>query len=272
MSAFVKGGSAEAGTFEMVFYRSLFGLAIIWPMIVISGRSIRTRYLGANLRRSLYGVIAYTLWFIALAHLPLGTATTLNYTSPLFVAIIVVVMALRRGKRAPWELAAAIVVAFVGVCLVLRPSMTAQDIPWVGVGVLGASMAPLCFFQIKDLGDKHEPSWRIVFYYCLVGTLWGLCGTYLFEQGLTNHSTMVWTMLVGIGLCALLAQLTLTIAYEYGNMMLTACFQFATIPFSELFSVFFFGQHLDWTTAAGMTIIVTAGSAASILSRKMARS
>lgn len=238
---------------------------------MLPGRTVRTRYLGANLRRSLYGVIAYTLWFVALAHLPLATATTLNYTSPLFVAIIVVTIALRRGKRAPWELATVIVVAFAGVCLVLRPSMTAQDIAWVGVGLQGAAMAPLCFFQIKDLGDKHEPSWRIVFYYCLVGTVWGLPGSYLFEQGLTNHSWQVWVMMAGIGLCALFAQHTLIMAYEYGNMMLTACFQFATIPFSEVLSVLFFGQSLDWGTLLGMTIIVTAGSAASILSRKMAK-
>ena len=206
MSAFVKLSSAETGTFEIVFWRSLISFTVIWGFMLAKGCSPRTNYLTGHLKRSILGTVSFTMWFATMGHLPLGTSTTLNYTAPLFIAVTVIVIALKNREKAPWLLALAIVTGFIGVCLVLQPSVNGEQFKWA---------------------------------------------------------------LLGVGIPAVLAQVCLTRAYAYGNMMLTACFQFATIPIAELIGTFCFGESLPATALTGMALILVAGCAASVITKQM---
>ena len=81
MSSLVK---MSAG--EIVFYRSLIGLVFIAIVMFIQGQTPHTKYLFGHIKRSVLGTLAFTIWFFTMGHLPLGTAVTLNYTAPLFIA------------------------------------------------------------------------------------------------------------------------------------------------------------------------------------------
>ena len=234
MSSLVKISAAEVGTFEIVFYRSLIGLAFISTVMFIQGQTPHTKYLFGHIKRSVLGTLAFTIWFFTMGHLPLGTAVTLNYTAPLFIAATFVVTALMHHQKAPWSLAAAICVGFIGVCLILQPSIASDELPYALLGLFAGALGPFIFFQIAQLGRLREPSLRIVFYFSLVGTIWGLVGCYILEGGLKMHGMDVWQGLLGVGITAVLAQVAMTRAFAYGNMMLTACFQFAVIPFAEI--------------------------------------
>lgn len=268
MSAFVKLASGDVGTFEIVFWRSLISLLLIWGFMLIKGVTPRTRYLTGHLKRSILGTMSFTMWFATMGHLSLGTSTTLNYTTPLFIAIVVVAQALIRRERAPWLLALAIVAGFGGVCLVLQPSVGGDQFPWAVLGLSAAAMGPIIFFQIKALGRLGEPAYRIVFYFSLVGTIWGFFGHLFFEGGFMLQSLSTYGTLLGVGVCAVTAQVCLTRSYAFGNMMLTACFQFAVIPIAECISVFFFGESLPPSALVGMGIIFVAGCAASIITKR----
>ena len=124
MSAFVKLSSDAVGTFEIVFWRSLITWILLTGFMLMRGITPVTQYLGGHLKRSVLGTVSFTMWFATMGHLPLGTATTLNYTAPLFIALTVVGGALIRREKAPWLLALAITVGFAGVCLVLQPSVS----------------------------------------------------------------------------------------------------------------------------------------------------
>ena len=267
MTAFVKFSSADAGTFEIVFYRSLIGLIFIAGCMFAKGVPFHTKYPLGHLKRSLLGTISFTMWFSTMGHLPLGTATTLNYTAPLFIAGWLIFSALRHREKAPWNLGGAIVIGFIGVVLVLQPSVNNEQLPYALIGLCAGAMGPIIFFQIKQLGTLREPSLRIVFYFSLVGTIWGLLGCLLFEGGLKMHNSEAWFGLLSLGVCAVLAQLALTRSYAYGNMMLTACFQFATIPIAEIISVLVFEDKLPASALLGMALILVAGCLASILTR-----
>lgn len=269
MSAFVKLSSSAVGTFEIVFWRSLISFVLIALFMLVRGVSPVTAYLGGHLKRSVLGTVSFTMWFAAMGHLPLGTATTLNYTAPLFIALVVVGGALRRREKAPWLLAAAIAVGFAGVCLVLQPSVHDDEIWWALLGLAAAAMGPVIFFEIKALGKLGEPPLRIVFYFSLVGTIWGFAGNLLLEGGLASHEADIWWFLLGVGFCAVLAQVFLTRSYAYGNMMLTACFQFAVIPIAEALSVLIFHDVLPVSSLIGMGLILIAGCAASVITKRM---
>ena len=220
MSSLVKISAAEVGTFEIVFYRSLIGLAFISTVMFIQGQTPHTKYLFGHIKRSVLGTLAFTIWFFTMGHLPLGTAVTLNYTAPLFIAATFVVTALMHHQKAPWSLAAAICVGFIGVCLILQPSIASDELPYALLGLFAGALGPFIFFQIAQLGRLREPSLRIVFYFSLVGTIWGLVGCYILEGGLKMHGMDVWQGLLGVGITAVLAQVAMTRAFAYGNMML----------------------------------------------------
>ena len=88
MGALVKVGAQKFSSGELVFYRSLFGLLVIWLYILQKKKPLATPYLGKQVSRALVGFVSLVLFFYAIAHLPLATAITLNYTSPLFLAIL----------------------------------------------------------------------------------------------------------------------------------------------------------------------------------------
>ena len=268
MSSLVKVSSGDTGTFEIVFYRSLIGLIFISVVMLIQGQTVHTRYLFGHIKRSVLGTVSFTVWFFTMGHLPLGTAVTLNYTAPLFIAATFVVSALLHHQKAPWSLAAAITAGFVGVCLILQPSVNSDELPYALMGLAAGAMGPFIFFQIAQLGRLREPSLRIVFYFSLVGVIWGLAGCYLVEGGLKMHSADVWIGLLGVGITAVLAQVAMTRAFAYGNMMLTACFQFAVIPFAEIISVVFFDETLPAVALTGMFLILAASCTASIITKR----
>src|SRR4051812_9628281 len=102
---FVKLGAEFFGPAEMAMYRSLFSLAVVLGIVAATrGATLRTRFATGHIMRSLVGSVSLIGYFYAITRLPLATAQTLNYTSPLFLAIATTVVL---GERfSPWLLVA----------------------------------------------------------------------------------------------------------------------------------------------------------------------
>ena len=88
MGVCVKLGSAHLSTGELVFYRGLIGLLMMAVLLRVQGIPFATPHWKLQLSRGLSGTVALMCYFFALGILPLATAVTLNYTSPIFVALI----------------------------------------------------------------------------------------------------------------------------------------------------------------------------------------
>ena len=185
MAAFARMGASDFSALELVFYRSAFGAAVIALWVWAQGFTLRTPLVRAHFMRSFLGTFALTIWFYAISKLPLGTAMTLNYTSPLYMALIVIFLAVKNGESFSRASAAAVVLGFFGVTLVLKPELSpGQTFPAL-VGLTSGFFAALAYFQIRQLSRMQEPEWRIVFYFTLFGTVWGLGGHLLLAGGMT---------------------------------------------------------------------------------------
>ena len=99
MAVCTKLGAEHFSTFELVFYRSLFGMIVIALWVLLKRQTLRTQFFFSHMKRSFFGTLGLTIWFWTLGVLPLGTSMTLNYTSPLYMALFVSVIALRAGRR-----------------------------------------------------------------------------------------------------------------------------------------------------------------------------
>ena len=90
MGVCVKIASDFFNSAELVCYRGLIGMFILWLLSRSQNVTLATRYPGMHAWRSLVGVASLGAWFYAIAHLPLATAMTLNYMSSVWIAAFLV--------------------------------------------------------------------------------------------------------------------------------------------------------------------------------------
>ena len=250
MGAFVKFCTEDLGSFELVFYRSLFGAIFIAFVVAGSGGTLKTEHFRHHIVRSLLGVTSVALWFYALSQMHFGTCMTLIYTTPLFMALNFIILAKCKGERAPWAVVLAIVTGFIGICLVMKPG-------------LGAA-----YWQMKQMGRLNEPSYRIVFYFCVLGMVFAAVGTVATTGFHVPNLTGI-AGLLGMGLFATLGQICTTRSYAYGNMLLSSCLGFSAVPFSVIFGVTLFDESVDPLSLFGMTLILIAGMSAAVATKRM---
>lgn len=271
MAVFVKMGAEDFGTFELIFYRSIAGVVLLYSFIRAKGYTVVTPHLLGHFKRSFIGTVSMSLWFLSLTMLPVGTSMTLNYTSPLFMSSLMVVYLLMRKQPMPWGLLSCILLGFCGVCLVLRPSFSSGEVLGALLALSSGFLGSVAYWQIKELGQLKEPSWRIVFYFTIFGTAYGLLGNFFLEGGLSPITADNIIYLVGMAVCATLAQCSLTLAFGQGNVLLSSCLQFSAIIMAELMGWFFFSDELSLTTEIGILVIMVAGVYATMLTRKQSQ-
>ena len=270
MGVCVKFASEHYGSGEIVMYRGLVGVLMIWAMSRWRGESLRTALPAQHFLRSLTGVAALCLWFHAIGQLPLATAMTLNYTSSLWLALFLLGGAAVLGRRATdTRLVLTVLAGFVGVLLVLRPTL-GQDQLWHGfMGLLSGLVSAAGYLQVTALARAGESDSRIVFYFSIGGVLGGAMLSML--TGWHAHSGLGIGWLLAVGVLATAAQLMLTGAYARGTALVNASLQYLGIGFSFLFGVLLFDDRITWVAVVGMALIVGAGIASTMLRKTAGR-
>lgn len=264
MGALVKVGTQKFSSAELVFYRSLFGLVAIWLSIHAKGLPLATPHLGKQTARAVVGFISLAMFFYAIAHLPLATAITLNYTSPLFLAVITPFLFHEKPKKIVFI---ALAIGFIGVAILLKPIFTQQDILAGSVGLLSGAGAAWAYAHVKQLGQLNEPDWRTVFYFTLISTLcaglWMLFDS-VYNTGLYSSAwqTLAWQdlpVLIGLGISATIAQLAMTRAYRTGDTLVVASLAYVTVIIASIFGVIWWQEHLNIDAYIAISLIILSG-------------
>ena len=273
MSVCVKLASAQYGAGEIVLYRSLVGLVLMTAVLRWRGIGWRTGVPAMHFWRSLSGATALCMWFYAIGGLPLATAMTLNYMSSVWIALFLIggsmLLAPERGGGAVIDhrLVAAVMVGFVGVALVLRPTIDQAQL-WHGVVGLGSGLiAAMAYLQVTALGRIGEPSERVVLYFSITGIVFGSVIA-LLSGGLHAHTLRGAALLLATGVLATAAQLMMTRAYGTGATLGIAALQYLGIAYSFGLGMLIFDETPTWISAAGIVLIIAAGVAATLLRQR----
>jgi len=264
MAVFVKLGSAHFDAAELAFYRSLVTLAMAIGIIQATGGTARTRFLGWHLSRGLTGGISLIGYFYAISKLPLATAQTLNYTSPIFLVIATVVI--MRERFSPW-LVFAVVLGFAGVTLLLQPTFAGGDVFAAVIGLISGVVAAWAYVSVRALARAGEPDSRVVFWFGVTGTV--LCG--LWQLAFSTFHAITWDnlwLLLGMGVSATLAQLAMTRAYRLGNTLVVSALSYSNLIFGAVFTYVLWRQNLAPFEWAGMAIIIASGLVAMTVEKR----
>lgn len=269
MSVCVKWVSQDYSTPEIVMYRSLVGAIFLLVVICYKRGTFKTAYPLQHLWRATVGATAFGLWFLSFRYLPLATAVTLNYMSSIWIAAILFLMGFLRGQlQFEWKLVAAILASFMGVVLLLQPSINADQLVGGLIALISGFLAALAFLQVRHLGNLGEPEYRVVFYFCVIGTIGAaivsiFCAHLPGSDGIAfhSHSPKGLILLILIGVFAAVGQMALTRAYHLGNALVTANLQYFGIVFSSIWGMLIWEDYFGWIGWLGMAIIIASGVA-----------
>jgi len=262
MGVCVKLAADHYSTAEIVMCRGLVGVIVIYAGMLLRGGTLKTPYPRDHFIRGSVGVISLWLWFYSFSLLPVATATTLNYMSSIWIAALLFGAGWWQGqKRFEWGLAGTIVLSFIGVALLLRPSVSADEIIGGLIALVSGLLSAMVYLQVRKLGLLGEPEYRVVFYFSLTGALAGAAGS--IASGHIPfwhaHSIKGVSLIIAIGLTATAAQIAMTRAYRLGNTLVTANLQYTGIVFASLWGVLIWQDAPGWLGWVGIAIILLSG-------------
>lgn len=251
-AATIKLVSASLANESIVFFRNLFGLIIIAPLLFKHNLKIlHTERLHLHLMRSSIGMGAMYCFFYALGHLSLGDSMLIKSTIPLIIPFVSAFWL--RENISPRVIVAGIL-GFIGVFLILDPN---GDTNWTSLVALASSlMAALSFVTVRKL-SATEPALRIVAYFAIIGMS-------------ISAVPLIWTwqtptlaqclMLLTIGLTTTIGQLLLTLGYQNAPAASVGIFTYTSVPFGTFLGWLFWQELLERNSYFGAVLIVLAGS------------
>lgn len=249
----IKQLNGMASTGQIVFFRNLFGLALLLPWLWRNGiDAVKTDCLHLHAIRAVTGVTAMTCLFYAWGHLPLAQAALLKQMMPLFIPIIAFWW---MGERLPWQATAAVLLGFSGVVLILNPTDGVINIA-VLIGLGGALFGGLAKTSIRRLRYSNEPAQRIVFYFAAFATLLSAIPALFGWLPLTLEA-LGWLVLLAI--FATLAQLFMSAAYGHAPAGQIGAFTYSSVAFAALLGWMFWDETLGTATLLGIAVISGAG-------------
>jgi S-adenosylmethionine uptake transporter len=254
MGVFVKRAATEFTVAEIVLYRALGQMAVGWALLAATGATLRTARFGMHVHRGVAGFVSMFMFFYALSALPVATAITLNYTSPLFLVVLLAWLARERPSA---TLVGAVIAGFVGVVLLLRPAFGADQL-WPGlVGLASGMLSSAAYWNVRELVRAREPEGRVVFYFGLIAAFGSL--VWMAPQRWHPLTTIHAWDLVAVAAFGAAGQVAMTRAYGKGSTIVAAALSYSSIVFSSILGVLIVGDRLGWASWIGMLLIVAAG-------------
>ncbi len=233
---------------EIVFFRCIISLTMSYAVLKVQGV-----YLWGNNRRllvarGLSGAVALVLYFVLLQQIPLATAVTLQFLSPIFTAVLGVVVLGERMRRWQWLF---FLLSFGGM-LVINGFDARISTVHLLMGLVAAVGSGLAYTIIRKLNQREHPL-VIVLYFPLVTTpIVGLYSAFhwVMPQGWD------WAYLLGIGTFTQFAQYFMTKAYQAEEVSKVANLKYLSIIYALSFGFIFFGETFNLMTYAGMALVI----------------
>ncbi|MCB1936934.1 MAG: DMT family transporter [Nitrosomonas sp.] len=265
MGVLVKLSANQFTTIELVFYRSLIGVAMTWLVVRHYRLTLRTTHWKTHCSRGLTGLGSLLMFFYCITELPLATAISLNYTWPLFMVLF---SAIILKEQLHWPVITALAAGFIGVIFLLRP--TVHDDQWVAamLGLASGFFAAIAYLNVKQLGNLGESEWRVVFYFTVICTV--ITGIWLLLTAFSPVTQQNIHLLIGIGITATLAQLAMTRAYRTGTTLVVSSLGYSTVLFAGIWGVLIWNEILPPVAWLGMGLIILGGATSGLLGHKMA--
>lgn len=262
MSLLVKVAGERIPVQEVVLARAAVGAVLSWATLRRRGVPVMGNRRGLLLLRGLLGYAALSCFFYALTRLPLADATVIQYTNPVFTALLAALLLGESIRRRDIGLA---LVSLTGVVLMARPAFLfgglqqRLDPVAVAVALAGAVFSAAAYVTVRRLGRTEDPV-VVVFWFAAIATLGAIPFT---AADAVLPSPGEWVLLLAIGVVTQIAQVFMTRGLREERAGRAMAVAYMQIVFAAVWGLLLFGEVPDgWGLAGAALILVgTAGIA-----------
>ena len=233
---------------EIVFFRCLISGAICFVGISRAGADWKGNNNALLIARGSFGTLALFCFFVTVQNIPLATAVTIVYLSPIFTTIIGVFLLGEHVRRVQWLFYA---VAFAGV-LVIKGFDASVPTSFLLIGMASAVCSAVAYNLVRRLKEQEHPL-VVVLHFQLVGIVAGVVFG-LFEW-VTPASTWEWFSLLMCGLLTQVGQTCLTKSLQAERVAYVSILNYTGLIYALAFGVLIFGEVYTAQTIAGIALV-----------------
>ncbi|MEB3754157.1 DMT family transporter [Acinetobacter sp. MD2(2019)] len=251
MGVCIRFASHTVDNATIVFFRNAVGLFIFIPMLLKQGLSfVKTNKLWMHTWRSLVGLTAMYGFFYAIANLKLSNAMVFSYSSPIFIPLIAWLFLKERITKSMIFAAA---IGLVGVLFVAKPDQGMFNaLSFIGLGA--CFLSAMAFVTVRALTNTEPPE-RIVFYFCIFGTIISAIPMYWHWRVFTEGELC---LLIAAGILANISQLFMSYAYSLAPAGQIGPMNYIAIVFAGIWGFIFWHELPDTFSIIGILIIIFA--------------
>ncbi len=233
---------------EVVFFRCLFASIFCFIGLYRAGADWKGSHRGLLLARGLFGTTALYFFFTTLQNIPLASAMTIQYLSPIFTSVIAIVLLGEKVRPFQWVFYA---MAFSGVLLIEQ--FDARISPfYLALGIMSAFCSGVAYNLVRRMREQEHPL-TVVLHFQLVGVVAGFISLFF---SWTSPNGWDWFWLFMIGVFSQLGQIFLTNALQRERAAGVAIINYSGLIYAIAFGTLFFGEKIVPLTIVGMALVV----------------
>jgi drug/metabolite transporter (DMT)-like permease len=243
-------GLRELNVFEVTELRSVLAFCMLLPIIHFNGglAAMKTARLGVHVTRNLVHYGAQVGWFFALTLIPIGQVVAIEFTMPVWTAILAV--SLLGERMTIWKIAA-IVLGVIGVLVIVRPATGAVN-PGQLIALAAAVGFGISIALVKSL-TRTESTLAIIFWMQVIQAAAGFVPTLFVWTWPTMHT---WGWIFAIAVCGTLSHFCMARAMLYADATIVVPMDFLRVPLTAMLGWLLYSERLDLLTILGAAMIL----------------
>lgn len=244
--------SRELDVFQIMLLRSVIGMAMLYPLLHRGGglAAIRTQRLGTHLGRNVVHYAAQYGWFVALTLIPLTQVIAIEFTMPLWVALLATAFL---GEALTRRRLFAVVLGLAGVAIIVRP--TASSVDWGQIIALAAAVGFAVALTLVKSMTRTEQTLTIIFWMLVIQSLLGLIPAMAVWRW---PSATVWFWMLIVAFCGTYSHYCLANAMRYADATTIVPMDFLRVPLTAGAGWLVYGERIDLLTVVGTGLILGA--------------
>jgi drug/metabolite transporter (DMT)-like permease len=244
-------GMRELNVFQLMEMRSILGLLMLYPLIRINGgfSLVKTARVHVHIARNLLHYASQLGWFFALTLIPMGQVVAIEFTMPIWTAILA---AFFLGERMTGWKIVAIALGLVGVIVIVRPA-TGEINPGQLIALAAAVGFGISIAVVKSL-TRTEQTLAIIFWMLVVQTAAGFFpALYVW----TWPPVYIWGWVVVIAFCGTFSHYCMARAMLHADATVVVPMDFLRVPLTAAAGWLLYAERLDAFTVLGAALILT---------------
>ncbi|MBW2526726.1 MAG: DMT family transporter [Deltaproteobacteria bacterium] len=255
MLAFVKIAREELPASEVIAYRAVLGLPMVWLFARRGSLSIQQR--GALAARVGFGFAAMFCYFSAAKGLGVADLSLITKLQPILVAIIAP-LALGASERSGARIWLALAAGLAGCAILLAPQLDVGST--FGLWALAAALlSAIAHTSLRKLSKTEQPL-TVVFWFLVGLSVLSVPATFIEAGGVPPLPRIgLWPVLLGCAASASIGQVLLTFAYRADPAPVVAAASYTAPVWALAVDLVWFGLWPSRQVLGGGALIVGAG-------------